>query len=417
MCERSISKTILIEGVDADTSSVDDAEQDALEVPSTAWQQRTSLAWMCVYIDFCSPPPYQGSMYLESTDLELMDDETTAQDCPSCPGGGTTLGTEQVVGIRFNNILIPKGAALTEAVINLQIDEVTEASALPVKIAIYGEYAGSAAPITDLDFDLTLRPPTKRSVIWMPPDSTDANWGTVGASVQSASVVHILQEIVSHPAWKEGNSVMFLMGHVSGSGVRIVESAGGDNPSLTFSFTGATGYMSIPQSNDADSSEENEEDGSMYLDSSDLELMIDNGHEQVKLYYFDLLNFVNDICDLASSCTTARAQVVGLRFELQVPRGAAITEPTFVVFQVDEVKPESAQPVAVSIYAEAVDSAEEADGCVTSAQPTAALRSGNCDIKFNLSKRPHTTAAVMWQPGTINDEGCEDYPRCGDHDL
>jgi hypothetical protein len=31
-----------------------------------------------------------GTMYLDSTDLELMHDATAAESCPSCPGGGAT---------------------------------------------------------------------------------------------------------------------------------------------------------------------------------------------------------------------------------------------------------------------------------------------------------------------------------------
>ena len=88
----------------------------------------------------------EGSMYLASTDLELMHDETTAAACPTCPGGGADAGSEQVVALRFNNIQIPRGAALTEAHVGFEIDEVNEPqSSDPVTIAIWGEYEDGRA--------------------------------------------------------------------------------------------------------------------------------------------------------------------------------------------------------------------------------------------------------------------------------
>ena len=131
----------------------------------------------------------EGSMYLASTDLELMHDETTAAACPTCPGGGADAGSEQVVALRFNNIQIPRGAALTEAHVGFEIDEVNEPqSSDPVTIAIWGEYSGDAAAPTAAAFDLSSRPPTDMAVTWSPPSSTDPNfvttWGTVGGVVR-----------------------------------------------------------------------------------------------------------------------------------------------------------------------------------------------------------------------------------------
>lgn len=243
----------------------------------------------------------EGSMYLTSTDLELMHDATTAEACPSCPGGGSTVGSEQVVALRFNNVQIPRGAAITEAHIGFEIDEVNEPqSSLPVVIGIYGEYSGDAAPPADVAFDLSRRPNTERAVTWSPPaaEAEPDTWGTVGGVVSSPSVVGILEEITSHPAWRPGNSLMFLFGHVSGAGVRWMVSAEDNDalhggPFLSYSFEESTGYASIQaaagteagssaqcvtmpdgscgHSNAVRTSNSVEEvvtDGSMYLDSS-----------------------------------------------------------------------------------------------------------------------------------------------------
>ena len=111
VCRHNRHDTVLVSGTE------DSAEQDAVE----------------------------GTMYLVSTDLELMHDSTTAEACPSCPGGGDQVHSEQVVGLRFNNVQIPRGAKLSEAHIGFEIDEVNDASSERVVIGIYGEFSGNAA--------------------------------------------------------------------------------------------------------------------------------------------------------------------------------------------------------------------------------------------------------------------------------
>ena len=260
VCAHDKHDTVLLAGTE------DSAEQDAIE----------------------------GSMYLASTDLELMHDETTAEACPTCPGGGADAGSEQVVALRFNNVQIPRGAAISEAHVGFEIDEVNEPqSSDPVVIAIWGEYSGDASPPTDAAFDLSSRPPTDMSVTWSPPSSTDADfvstWGTVGGLVATPSIVKILEEITSHPAWRPGNSLMILFGHISGLGTRWMVShednaALHGGPFLSFSFTEHTGYASILATEGTEagsvaairnavatsnSVEETLDDGgAMYLDSS-----------------------------------------------------------------------------------------------------------------------------------------------------
>jgi hypothetical protein len=268
-----------------------------------------------------------GAMYLDSSDLELMSD-----------------GGEQVVGLRFKGVRIPRGAMIAEAHIGFEIDEVNDMSNDPVVIAIYAEYSGNAAPIqTDAAFSLSSRPPTHSSVAWSPPTASteDETWGVVGGVVATPSIVSILHEVTSHrlnvtvylmlinmtvyplnmtvyplkvtshPAWRPGNSVVILFGHVSGPGVRwVVASESNEDlhggPFLSFSLEESTGYASVVDG--SESAEEHVGDGSLYLGSSDLELMSDDGVTE---------------------------QVVGLRFPgLQIPVGAVMTAPTHLVFQV-----------------------------------------------------------------------------------
>lgn len=221
-----------------------------------------------------------GSMYLDSSDLELMSD-----------------GNEQVVAVRFENVNIPQAAVLDSAYVTFQVDEVRDASADSVVVAIYAEDADNAAPISGEAFDLSSRVPTTASVIWTPAtteqeepcsfdlseldddidedtlvsewcpvscgqggraddpegemeergwgsceeiiefiatDYLDNPWSQVGRQVSTPDLAAVVETVVNRPGWVPGNALTILFGHVSGDGVRWVEAYFGDTPSLTY---------------------------------------------------------------------------------------------------------------------------------------------------------------------------------------
>lgn len=239
---------------------------------------------------------HDGTMYIDSSDLELMHDGD----------GEGSDETEQVVGIRFENVNIPNGAVVSRAAVNFLVDEVHDSTdtshrhcagctAMRVVIAIYGEAADNSAPISDTAFDLSSRTPTTASAVWVPDVSTETPpcefqlenfdpevspdtmagdwcpatctgagtddlegnlaargwgdcesligyitdnysnpWGHMGSLVSTPNLAAIVEEITSRPGWQPGNALMVLFGHVSGAGVRWVESAEQDTPSLTY---------------------------------------------------------------------------------------------------------------------------------------------------------------------------------------
>ena len=85
-----------------------------------------------------------GSMYINSSDLELVKDGTNVQ----------------TVGIRFTGIDIPKGAIITNAYIQFQVDEV---STVATSLAIRGEDADTAAAFTSVANNVSSRPSTDAS--------------------------------------------------------------------------------------------------------------------------------------------------------------------------------------------------------------------------------------------------------------
>lgn len=239
-----------------------------------------------------------------------------------------------------------------------------------VSIAIYGEYAPDSAYIDFTNGELSKRKPTKTAVQWTPPTTEeDMTWGTIGHHVVTPNIASILGEIVSHPAWKSGNSLMILFGHISGNGVRWVESSSGGTPALSYRFTGYKHEVHIDQLHG--DAEEDVGDGSMYIDSSDLELMND-GNEQI----------------------------IGMRFSsVSIPQGSVVTDPTFLRFQIDQeesyLEGKSNEPVTLMIYAEHKDVSDP----ITS-------------TNFDLSNRRPTSAGVMWPLPLASDQtACETTPQ------
>ena len=144
-----------------------------------------------------------GTMYFNSTDLELIEDND-----------------EQVVGLRFKNIQLPQGATIDQAYIQFRTDEISNGAC---DLQIHGEAAGAAASFSIDPFDLSNRTLTDGLVNWSP-----TNWSIIGAdglAQQTPNIDTIIQEIVNRPDWQSGNSINII---ITGSGKRVAESFEGD---------------------------------------------------------------------------------------------------------------------------------------------------------------------------------------------
>ncbi len=140
-----------------------------------------------------------GAVSLASTDLELVND-----------------GSDQVVGIRFNGLAIPRGAPIVNAYVQFAVDEATTGTAA---LTVAGSAADSPPTFTALSGDVSKRARTVASVAWSPPD-----WPTVGAvasAQRTPNLGAVIQEIVDRPGWSSGNSLVLL---ITGTGRRTAES-------------------------------------------------------------------------------------------------------------------------------------------------------------------------------------------------
>ena len=147
-----------------------------------------------------------GTVYLTSSDLELTDNENS-----STPRG------LQVIGIRFNNVTLEKGAQLANAYIQFTVDETNNDN--PCNLTIYAEDTSNAATFTSDSYNISNRPKTTAFVSWAPPDWTTI--GDAGIEQQTPVLTAIIEEVVSRPDWTKGNSIVFI---IEGTGRRTAES-------------------------------------------------------------------------------------------------------------------------------------------------------------------------------------------------
>ena len=125
-------------------------------------------------------------------------------------------GVDQVVGLRFEGLGIPRGATITKAYVQFQTDL---ASTGPASLTVAGQAADNPATFTSAIGNVSSRPRTSATVGWTPPD-----WPTVGArdaAQRTPDLAKVVQEIVSRPGWAGGNALALI---ITGTGSRTAES-------------------------------------------------------------------------------------------------------------------------------------------------------------------------------------------------
>ena len=139
-----------------------------------------------------------GSMYINSSDLELVYD-----------------GSNQIVGMRFSGVSVPKGATITNAYIQFKVDEATSGF---TKVSIQGEAKPNALAFSNTKRNVSTRLRTVNAVSWSP-----LSWmtrGAVGIGQRTPNLAPIVQEIISQTGWTAGNSMVII---ITGSGKRVAK--------------------------------------------------------------------------------------------------------------------------------------------------------------------------------------------------
>ena len=144
-------------------------------------------------------------------------------------------GSNQEVGMRFQNITVPQGALVTDAYIEFTTDETnTDATDL----IFYGEDTDNAIQFSSTNGDITARIKTTASVNW---NSVPA-WNIIAEVHQTPDLTPIVQEIINRSGWANGNAMVMI---VDGTGERTAEAYDGsptEAPQLVITY--GTGNLS-----------------------------------------------------------------------------------------------------------------------------------------------------------------------------
>jgi len=140
-----------------------------------------------------------GSMYIGSSDLELVQDG----------------GSNQTVGMRFTNMSIPQNAIITNAYLEFQVDEFNTSS---IDLVISGQANGNVVSFGNGTNNITNRARTSAGVAWI----NEEDWTSRDAPQQSPNISPVIQEIVNLDNWIEGNAMAIIIsGSTSGKRVAV----------------------------------------------------------------------------------------------------------------------------------------------------------------------------------------------------
>ena len=128
-------------------------------------------------------------------------------------------GDETLVGIRFQNINIPKGSIISEANITFTHQsgsEQDEWGNKPLNLMVFGEKSADADYFGNSSIrperKVSARPKTDAYVEWEEVENTDVGqqFGIIPNS-SGGTISDILQEIIEQTDWRKGNDVVFLL--------------------------------------------------------------------------------------------------------------------------------------------------------------------------------------------------------------
>ncbi len=139
-----------------------------------------------------------GSVSLTSTDLELVFDKS-----------------DQTVGLRFAGVTVPRGATITAAWVQFEVDETSTGS---TSLTLRAQAADDAGPFQRTSRNISSRPRTAASVQWLPP-----SWPTrqvAGPDQRTPNIAALIREVVERPGWLAGNALALV---VTGTGKRTAE--------------------------------------------------------------------------------------------------------------------------------------------------------------------------------------------------
>lgn len=190
---------------------------------------------------------HSASTTTYSVTAHVVDQEDDREELVSggFAGDGTwmDMSPEQLTGLRYLNMNIPKGAIIQSAYLKMTAPISGSGDAT---ILIRGQYADNPLRFTGANYDLANRlsgQPTTAGVNWTIPNAQP--WA-IGNQYHSADISAIVQELVKHPDWDPNDAMVLLFDHQSGSyrsGTLVrndtpaTQGASGSNTKLVITYT------------------------------------------------------------------------------------------------------------------------------------------------------------------------------------
>jgi len=282
-----------------------------------------------------------GEIGINSSDLELIEDHES-----------------QIVGLRFQNIAIPKGATITKAYIQFTVDE---KNSEPTTLNIATELNANPLTFSYNNQDISSRI-TSSPITW----NAIPAWSILheqGQAQQTPNLSDIIQEVINLEEWHSGNALAFI---ISGTGKRVAKSYNGKKSSAPI--------LSITYQMD-ETNNTQEENSIIPTPAGTLERRILSSSDDAEESNGNIDTLSSDL-ELIQDKT--KHQTVGLRFtNIDIPKNTHISK-SYIQFSTDESSSESTN---LTIHAEKI------------ANATTFLAQ-----KYNISKRATTQAFTTWSP-------------------
>ena len=158
---------------------------------------------------------------LSADDAEQFDSSVDTIDNDLDIGFDTESGKKQTVGLRFQDIDIPKDATILDANIVFTSKGVSTGDAT---FMIKGINEGNVAKFSNTANDITSRLTTSAQVVW-----DTAEWDGAARTFETSDITPVVQEIINRDDWAGGNTMGFVIECSSSAcNPRVAETADGD---------------------------------------------------------------------------------------------------------------------------------------------------------------------------------------------
>ncbi len=183
-------------------------------------------------IDAAADPQIIKSIESGNNDSE----ETLGSGNILLTGSHLDMETDQIVGLRYEDIIIPQGALINSATLTFSSSRTDNVGS---DYLISGEDVDNSSVFTGSNFDLSGR--TKTSKVtpwhvsglenWLSP-TTNANGDIVTSSHVTSDIKDVVQEIIDRPGWCGGNALSLFVNTLASPGTHSAITFE-NNPDLT----------------------------------------------------------------------------------------------------------------------------------------------------------------------------------------